>query len=136
MIFFFKSTFSHIKNIKIFRYLIVGTIASIVDFSVLFTLVNFFSFHWFYSASLSFILATLVNYYLSITYVFSSGIKFKEREEFLLVFIMSIVGLTLNQLFIYILYKFVFLNLFYSKVITTGIVFFWNYSSRRYFIFR
>jgi len=136
MIFFLKSTFSHIKNIKIFRYLIVGTIASIVDFSVLFTLVNFFSFHWFYSASLSFILATLVNYYLSITYVFSSGIKFKEREEFLLVFIMSIVGLTLNQLFIYILYKFVFLNLFYSKVITTGIVFFWNYSSRRYFIFR
>ena len=136
MIFFFKSTFSHIKNIKIFRYLIVGTIASIVDFSVLFTLVNFFSFHWFYSASLSFILATIVNYYLSITYVFSSGIKFKEREEFLLVFIMSIVGLTLNQAFIYILYKFAFLNLFYSKVITTGIVFFWNYSSRRYFIFK
>ena len=136
MIFFFKNTFSHIKNIKIFRYLIVGIIASIVDFSVLFTLVNFFSFHWFYSASLSFILATIVNYYLSITYVFLSGIKFKEREEFLLVFIMSIVGLTLNQAFIYVLYKFAYLNLFYSKVITTGIVFFWNYSSRRYFIFK
>ena len=133
---FSKKHIQPYKNMKIFRYLIVGTIGSIIDFSVLFTLVNFFSFHWFYAASLSFILATIVNYYLSITYIFSSGIKFKEREEFLLVFIMSIFGLALNQVFIYILYKFVFLNLFYSKIITTGIVFFWNYSSRRYFIFK
>ena len=77
-----------------------------------------------------------INYYLSITYVFSSGIKFKKKEEFLLVFVMSFFGLIFNQVFIYILYKFALINLFYSKLITTGVVFFWNYNSRRYIIFR
>lgn len=131
-----ENTYGFVKNIKIFRYLIVGTVASIVDFSVLFTLVIFFNFHWFYAASLSFVLATIVNYYLSITYVFSSGIKFKKKDEFVLVFIISIFGLILNQVFIYILYKFVSINLFYSKLITTGIVFFWNYNSRHHLIFK
>jgi len=133
---FTKKTYNYVKNIKIFRYLIIGTIAFIVDFSVLFTLVFFFNLHWFYSASFSFILATILNYYLSITYVFSSGIKFKKKEEFLLVFVMSIFGLIFNQVFIYILYKFALINLFYSKLITTGVVFFWNYNSRRYIIFK
>lgn len=131
-----ENTYSYVKSIKIFRYLIVGTIASIVDFSVLFTLVIFFNFHWFYAASLSFILAIIVNYFLSIIFVFSSGIKFKKIEEFVLVFIISIFGLILNQAFIYILYKFFSINLFYSKLITTGIIFFWNYNSRYHLIFK
>lgn len=132
----FENTYCYVKSIKIFRYLIVGAVASIVDFSVLFALVIFFNFHWFFAALLSFVLATIINYFLSITYVFPSGIKFKKEEEFVLVFIISIFGLILNQAFVYILYKFVSINLFYSKLITTGIVFFWNYNSRHHLIFK
>jgi putative flippase GtrA len=131
-----KFNLDYFKKMKIFKYLIVGATACLVDFLLFFTLVNFFSLDWPYAASLSFISATVLNYRLSITYIFASGIKFKVREELLLIFLVSIFGLILTQCFIYVFYNLASINLFFSKVITTGIVFFWNYSSRRYIVFK
>lgn len=131
-----KINLDYFKKMKIFKYLIVGATACIVDFIIFFTLVNFLNLGWPYAASLSFLSATVLNYRLSITYIFASGIKFKVKEEMLLILLVSFFGLILTQCFIYLFYNLASINLFFSKVITTGIVFFWNYSSRRYIVFK
>lgn len=120
---------------KIFRYFIVGGISTAIDFVIFFSLIEFFNFHWFYSSLVSFNISTIFNYFLSITFVFISGVKFGRGKEFFFVFLVSIIGLIINQIFLYILINCIFMNLFLSKIITTGIVFSWNYFSRLFLVF-
>ena len=120
---------------KLARYFLVGGTAAIVDFSlfaVLFTLSN----AWFESAAVSFIVATFVNYCLSVRYVFQSGVRFTTGHEIVLVFLVSGIGLILNQFMLWFLYREAGLNIWLSKIVATGAVFTWNFTGRNFFIFR
>lgn len=83
---------------KIARYFIVGGMAATVDISCFFLFTSILSIGWFQSSLASFILATLFNYFLSIKYVFRSGIRFQKHHEVLLIFLVSGTGLVINQL--------------------------------------
>jgi putative flippase GtrA len=67
--------------------------------------------------------------------VFVSGLRFGKRWEVVLVFAVSAVGLGLNQLILALCVEQARLSLFFSKVIATGCVFFWNYFARRVIVF-
>ena len=119
----------------VIRYFLVGGTAALVDF-LGFALLNvLIGIHWFYAALLSFVLATIVNYLLSIRFVFSSGSRFGKRSEIGLVFLVSGLGLGFNQLIMWLLINGLALLPVMAKLVATGCVFFWNYSARRYWIF-
>jgi len=118
------------------RYFAVGAVAASVDFLVFAGLTSGFSVHWFTSSLLSFVLATAVNYRLSVAFVFQQGARFSRGHEIGLVFLASAIGLAFNQLVLWIAYKHFGLHLLLSKVVATGAVFFWNFGSRRFYIFR
>jgi putative flippase GtrA len=121
---------------KIFRYFMVGGVAAIVDISVFMLLAKLLKWPWFPAALMSFILATLVNYFLSVRHVFSSGVRFRRHQELALVFIVSAVGLVINQMMLWLLIEQFKYYLLTSKISATAVVFFWNYSSRKYFVFK
>ena len=54
----------------------------------------------------------------------------------MLVFVVSAVGLVINQAVLAILIEWFGMDVLLSKVAATGSVFFWNYGARRHFIFR
>jgi putative flippase GtrA len=83
----------------------------------------------------TFVLATLVNYVLSVRFVFVSGLRFRRRYEIALVFLVSGIGLALNQAILWACVEFAGLGLLVSKLAATAVVFSWNYLSRRHFIF-
>ena len=121
---------------KFARYFIVGGIAAGVDFSIFGFFLYKLSLSWFWAAFFSFLIATSVNYFLSIRHVFVSGVRFRKSHEMLLVFFVSGVGLAINQLVLYLGIALFGVYPFVAKVGATGVVFLWNYASRTRFIFR
>ena len=121
---------------KIVRYFGVGGVAAILDLLIFSTMVKWFEFNWFYVALLSFIIATGVNYFLSIKYVFQSGVRFIRSHEIFLVFFVSAIGLSVNQIVLWLLIEVAMLDEVVSKIVASGTVFIWNFMARNSFIFR
>ena len=120
--------------LQLFRYTFVGGLAFLVDFSTLFILTEYFKINYLVSAAIAFVFGLLVNYMLSIIWVFSSTMK-NRWLEFLLFAIIGLVGLVLNEFFIYILTDVLRVYYLFSKIITTCIVYFWNFFARKIIIF-
>ncbi len=118
------------------RYFLVGAAAASVDFLVFAALTHGFDAHWFASSMLSFLLATALNYRLSVAFVFQQGARFSRSQEIGLVFLASAIGLAFNQLVLWISFEHLGIHLLISKIVATGAVFFWNFGSRRFYIFR
>lgn len=120
---------------KIIKYFFVGGSAAIVDVGLFFIFAKFLGFNYLIVGFFTFIIATFVNYYLSIKFVFDSGKKFKKHFEVILVYIVSATSLLLNLLLLYLFHEKFLLDVGLSKIIVTGLLFFFNYSVRRFFIF-
>lgn len=120
---------------KIIKYAFVGGCAAIVDVGLFFIFAKFLEYPYLVVGFFTFILGTLVNYLLSIRIVFQSGIQHKRSKEIVLVYLVSSIGLGLNVLILYICHDGFLLDVGISKLISTALVFFWNYSARKKFIF-
>jgi putative flippase GtrA len=120
----------------LFRYFLVGGAAALTDLSLFFLLAQIAGLPYLAVGALSFLVATYVNYILSIRFVFRSGSRFSKGHEMLLVFAVSAVGLLVHQVVLYCTVDIFKLPLMLAKVTATGSVFFWNFGVRRYFIFR
>lgn len=120
---------------KIIRYFFVGSIAAIVDISLYVVFAQLLGYNYLIVAGHTFILATLVNYILSVRHVFESGIRYQKRKEVALVFAVSAGGLIINQWALYVFVESLGANLVVAKVLATFIVFFWNYLLRAKIIF-
>ena len=70
---------------KIVRYFFVGGTAAAVDLLLFGLLALVFGVHWFFAAAISFVPATVVNYLLSIRFVFGSQVRFARQSEIALV---------------------------------------------------
>ena len=120
---------------KILRYFFVGAIAALVDISLFTIFASYLKFPWAIVSVITFIIATLANYLLSIRFVFKSGSRYKKHHEILGVFIVSTLALLLNQMFLYLFIEKMNLHLVISKCLTTGMLFLWNYYGRKRFVF-
>ena len=120
---------------KIIKYAFVGGAAAVVDISLFIIFAKLLGYPYLLVGFITFIIATFVNYALSIKYVFKSGTKHKKKKEIFLVYTVSAVGLGLNLQVLFISNELFFIELSLSKVIATGVVFFWNYLIRKHFIF-
>jgi putative flippase GtrA len=129
----FSSTTFFAEQRRIARYFLVGGAAAAVDISLFMLFANHFGLPYLRVAAGTFVIATLVNYWLSVRFVFVSGKRFTRRWE--VVFLVSAIGLAINQGILRVCVDTWHLGLLAAKVTATGIVFFWNYFARRAFVF-
>ncbi|GHT36330.1 hypothetical protein AGMMS49574_27890 [Bacteroidia bacterium] len=120
--------------IQLFRYSFVGGLAFVVDFGLLYLLTEFAGFHYLWSATISFIAGLIVNYFISTFWVFGAS-SFNKKIEFLLFALVGVVGLGLNNLFLWFFTEKCHLYYMLSKLISVALVYFWNFLGRRFFIF-
>lgn len=114
----------------------MGGFAFLIDFGTLFVLTEYVKLHYLVSAAIAFSFGLTVNYLLSILWVFSHH-TFKNRWlEFLLFMSIGLVGLGLNELFLWILTDLLMIYYLISKVITTIIVYLWNFFARKVLLFK
>ena len=118
----------------------VGGVSAIVEWAVFSLFEALFNVPFLLATALAFLVSTSVNWYLGRRFTFKSNrYQNKRGKEIVLVFSVSAVGLILNLILMA-----VFVNVFrmnthllktVAKILATGIVFFWNYLSRKYWIY-
>ena len=128
--------FIHSKLFKqIFRFGIVGFTAFLIDAGLLYVLTEFCHIHYLISSIISFTVSLAYNYILSIFWVFD--VKRKQTIKEVAVFvILSIFGLGINQLVMYLGVDLLHIYYMLCKILATGIVMVYNFITRKIFIER
>lgn len=126
---------SNKTSIQLLRYSFVGGIAYGVDFSSLFFLTEVIKIHYLISAAIAFTLGLLTNYSLSIIWVFPQRTLNNKRIEFLIFSIIGLVGLGLNEGIIWFFTEMIHFHYLLSKILSTVVVFSWNFLARKKMLF-
>ena len=121
--------------LQLFRYTFVGGIAFLADFGTLFLLTEFLHVQYLVSAGVAFVFGLTINYFLSVLWVFNSRTLENRFMEFLLFAVIGLVGLGLTELFLWILTDIFLIYYLFSKIITTVVVYFWNFFARKFILF-
>ena len=116
------------------RYLLVGGGAFLVDFGTMALLLYGLHVHYLLAAGCGFVLGLVVNYIISIAWVFD-----RRRQQPLLEFavfsLVGIVGLGLNHVVIWSLTEHVLAIPLLSKLAAAAVVLCWNFSARKILLF-
>ena len=120
---------------RLVKYFLVGGASAAADICIFACGVYLLRLPYLFCGVVGFFVATLLNYVLSVRFVFSSGVRFRRRTEVALVFFVSAVGLLINQATLYLAIEKITIEPILAKLAATGIVFFWNYLTRAYFVF-
>lgn len=131
-LFFIKTNNAYIQ---FFRSTFVGAIATVADMGLLYILTDFAHIHYLISTGIAFILGTIVNYILSIFWVFKEKKLKSKTAEFIIFSIIGVIGLLLNELFMWLFTDIAGLHYLLSKIIATIIVFLFNFLTRKKFLF-
>ena len=117
------------------RYFAAGLIALGVDFSLYVALKELAGWHYLASATVAFCTGLVTIYFFSILWVFQErGIR-RKTHEFALFAVIGIAGLGLTVGALYVLTEIFGLDYRFSKVVSTGLVFLFNFGCRKFFLF-
>lgn len=116
------------------KFAVVGLISFAVDWLLLVFLTDLCRVDYLVSTSISFIVSIVLNYALSVRYVFPHRDDMSRKREFTIFAILSAIGLGLTDVFMFV--GVTMLNIAYQamKVIATFCVTWYNYFSRRKFL--
>lgn len=135
---FYKLLYSSTDNIAIqlLRYVFVGGIAFVADFGILALLTELLDVPYLLSGCFGFIGGLTVNYVLSIKWVFNKQTSNVSTAitDFIVFAIIGVIGLGLNALIMWVATEQIGAHYLLSKVISTILVFGWNFIARRVLI--
>lgn len=120
---------------KLYQYVATGAISAAVDFGVFMALNYTLHTHYLVNNSISFVLATLVNYLLCANVVFKGGARYSSQVTVMLTYAVSLVGLLIQSSVVYLGIEFLLLPVAIAKLGAMGSGFFWNFLSRKYWVF-
>jgi len=121
--------------VKFLKFGITGFTGMLIDFGVTWLLKE--KGHWnkYLANTTGFILAVVNNYILNRVWTFKSTNP-EWMVEFEKFFVLSIIGLCINNLIIYLLTEKRKTNFYIAKAIAVGVVVLWNFFSNYFFTFR
>ena len=120
--------------LKFLKFCIVGFSGMVVDFGFTWLCKEKFKWNKYVSNSIGFVLAATNNYIWNRWWTFQSdnaNIPI-EYGKFLLI---SVIGLGLNNLVVYLLHEKLKLNFYFAKLIAVGVVTVWNFVMNYRFTF-
>ena len=116
------------------KFAVVGLISFGIDWGLLIALVEWFHMEFLVATTVSFITSVVVNYVLSMKYVFAHKKGMSRKREFTIFTILSVIGLGLNDLYMFVGVTFLSIGYQAMKAIATFLVTWYNYFSRRMFL--
>ena len=117
--------------IQFIRSLVVSAISLVVDFSILIFLKQVLGVNYLIAATLSFCVGVLVNYLLSVTWVFAQRKLDNRTHEFVIFVVITGIGLVFNLLIIAGMVELLKIDYRVGKAVSTIVVFFWNFLARK-----
>jgi len=120
--------------IKFIKFCIVGFSGLIIDFTITYISKEKLKIHKYISNSLGFVIAVCTNYYLNRIWTFDSD-STQIFEEYTSFFIISIVGLITNNIFLYLFHEKLEKQFYTSKFIAILLTSFWNFFANYFYTF-
>lgn len=134
---------------QIMKFGIVGAFCFVIDFGITTGFTNLLGVHYLVSKFLGFVISAVVNYLLSIKFVFVQKKEMDKRKEFIVFLILSAFGLLINEIVMYICIDGIYRHsaalqgavtdgwmVSIASVVATGIVMVYNFISRKLFLER
>lgn len=113
---------------------IVGVLAFIIDYGLMILLTEAFGVPYLASTTISFIVSVIFNYVASMRYVFKRKDDMSRRREFIIFVALSVIGLVINDVFMWLMTDQLFIDYRLSKIVVTFIVAVWNFVTRKIFL--
>lgn len=134
---------------QIIKFGIVGFFCFFIDFGITTGLTNLLGVHYLISKFLGFVISAVVNYLLSIKFVFTHKKEMDKKKEFIVFLILSAIGLVINEIVMYCCVDGIYLHsqvlqnlitqdlmIMAATIIATGVVMVYNFISRKLFLER
>lgn len=122
--------------VQLFRYFVVSGLSLVIDFCTLFLFTDLLRIHYLASSVLSYSIGLLINYYISVNWVFASRTYGDRRKEFTIFAAIGIAGLGINTLVMWVCTGLFSLYYLAARVISAAIGYTWKYVARRLILFR
>lgn len=122
--------------IQLFRNFFVGIAAFILDFTLQYVLVDVCGMHYLIAQAISHVTGGLVNYLMSLFWVFDKKPQKRVYMHFIYFSIIGAVGLGINTFIIWLFTSIIGWYHMYSKIIATIVVFLFNFFARKYLLFK
>lgn len=112
----------------------VGFLCFLIDYGIMLLLTELAGVNYLVSCCISFSVSVIVNYLLSMHFVFAAKADMKKRTQFVIFVILSVIGLGLNQLFMWLFVDLVHIPYQIAKLAVTVIVMLFNFVTRKVFL--
>lgn len=122
--------------VQFFRYLFVGGLASVVDWTALWFFYDIVNIYKYVSIALAFACGLLVNYIFSSLFVFTNVENGNRTSQFTIYLTTGLMGLGWTELFMLLFDEVLGIHYMVSKIITTAIVLLWNFGSKKILLYR
>ncbi len=120
--------------VQIFKFIIVGGVATIIDFASIFVFKEYLHIPVLIANTLAFCIATVYNYIASIRWVFTVDESKNKKKTFVTFVVFSAIGLVLNDLIMWLTME--LFNMYYilAKIVATCFVMVFNFITRKLFL--
>ena len=112
----------------------VGFLCFFIDYGLMVLLKERLGIHYLISSTISFTVSVIVNYILSITFVFETDKSKNKVGEFVIFVCLSVIGLGINALCMWVAVEFIHIHYMLSKIGATAVVMVYNFVTRKIFI--
>ncbi len=119
---------------QIMKFGVVGVIAFVIDYGLMVVLTELAGVNYLISATVSFIVSVTFNYFASMRYVFTHKEGMSRRREFAIFVILSVIGLGINDLLMWLGTDIAGISYLITKIFATAVVMVWNFVTRKRFL--
>lgn len=112
----------------------VGFLCFFIDWGIMVFLTEVFGINPLISSTISFTVSVTVNYILSVTFVFETDKNANKGSQFVIFVLLSIVGLGVNELCMWLGTDLLGIHYMITKVGATAVVMVYNFITRKIFI--
>lgn len=116
---------------QIMKFGVVGVLCFGIDYGLMIFLTEVCGIRYLESSGISFSVSVLVNYTLSLKFVFETDKGNNKIVEFLVFIILSVIGLGINQALMWVCVDKLYVHYMVSKIGVTGVVMVYNFVTRK-----
>jgi putative flippase GtrA len=119
---------------QIMKFGLVGVLCFGIDYGLMIFLTEVGGIPYLVSSGISFSVSVMVNYILSLTFVFETDKNKNKIVEFLVFIMLSVIGLGINQILMWVCVDKLYVHYMLSKIGVTLVVMVYNFVTRKFIL--
>ncbi len=131
---FYNTINNYLFRYQFIRFIAVGSVSTVVDFGLLALFTEVFGLFYLTSATLSFVVANIVNFVLSKRWTFKN-LNTNSMRQYVVFVSIGAIGLLINNGILYMGVEMFGVHYIVGKIVATAVVMFWNFFLNKYVTF-